>query len=37
MPFSRAFKFCVNIQLTLIMFLTLCWLYDHMWSGTSLK
>jgi hypothetical protein len=30
MPASRVFKFLMNIQLTLIMFLTLCRLYDHM-------
>jgi hypothetical protein len=37
MPVSRAFKFFMNIQLTLIMFLALCWLYDHVWSGTTFK
>jgi hypothetical protein len=37
---SQAFKRFMNIQLTLIMFLVLCWLYDRVWSGpsgTSLK
>jgi hypothetical protein len=29
MPVSRAFKFFTDIQLALIIFLTLCWLYDH--------
>ncbi|KAJ7866115.1 hypothetical protein B0H13DRAFT_2352698 [Mycena leptocephala] len=29
MPVSRAFKFFMDIQLALIMFLALCWLYDH--------
>jgi hypothetical protein len=28
-PASRSFKFCMDIQLTLILFLALCWLYDH--------
>ncbi|KAJ7315177.1 hypothetical protein DFH08DRAFT_1086958 [Mycena albidolilacea] len=37
MPVSRAFKFFMNIQLALIMFLAICWLYDHVWSGTTLK
>jgi hypothetical protein len=37
MPVSRAFKFFTNIQLTLILFLALSWLYDHVWSHTSLK
>jgi hypothetical protein len=40
MPVSRAFKFFMNIQLALIMFLAFRWLYDHVWSGpsgTSLK
>jgi hypothetical protein len=35
MPVSRAFKFFMNIQLALIMFLALCWLYDHVWPGTT--
>jgi hypothetical protein len=26
---SQAFKFFMNIQLTLILFLALSWLYDH--------
>jgi hypothetical protein len=29
MPGRRAFKFFMNLQLALIMFLVLCWLYDH--------
>jgi hypothetical protein len=29
MPVSRAFKFFMDIQLVLIVFLALCWLYDH--------
>jgi hypothetical protein len=40
MPVSRAFKFFMNIQLALVLFLALCWLYDRVWSGpsgTSLK
>jgi hypothetical protein len=34
---SRAFKFFVNIQLALILFLALCRLCDHVWSSTSFK
>jgi hypothetical protein len=36
-PVSRAFKLFMNLQLTLILFLALAWLYDHVWSHTSLK
>jgi hypothetical protein len=32
-PASRTFKFCMNVQLTLILFLVLCSLYDHVWCG----
>jgi hypothetical protein len=35
MPVSRAFKFFTDIQLALIIFLTLCWLYDHVWASKS--
>ena len=37
MPVSWAFKFFMNIQLTLILFLALSWLYDHVLSHTSLN
>jgi hypothetical protein len=30
---SRTIKFFMNIQLALIIFLALFWLYDHVWSG----
>jgi hypothetical protein len=35
-PVSRAFKLFMNLQLTLILFLALCSLYEHMWFGMNL-
>jgi hypothetical protein len=35
MPTSRTFKFFMNVQLALILFLALCWLHDRMWLVAS--